>query len=326
MEKNKNYLDKSEKEQFKSLELNINYALKPVNILFFFCGIQCYSYEGFKILPKTLHSKAYSLLLLCGNLGAFAYLIMVKIEAEPSASLYFTDNLSYVFLMCAATLSLGIPTFGNTKSMPKFLQNVKYIDKLLGLPNEYYKKLQTRVTFLFISLVFHVGFAVLVDILFLLTRVQVVYIPMYISMYIINFLLAQYVILIWIMTLRMRALISQLIFSNNLYQKPDAIDYSPNNILFDYTWNEMNTFVLNTNIYDSLDDKFLRLMTIYDKLADNFDILNSLYGPQVAFKQYISTVTVNIYIYFLNLSMWCYGIKTVLYLFVFNFKTTNRKM
>lgn len=285
----------------KSVELyNLHDALKPVNYIFSFLGIQSHSYDGCEILPKTVRSKAYSIICLLFILISYIYVTIEKINMESNISIIadvvsVTDHLSYLLIICATALSMGLPVLGNTQELSiKFFKNVKYVDTLMDLPKEYNKKMRSWIICVAISLCLIVSFTIATDIVNWYSPQTKIYIPMFIGMVVMDFVIIQYVQYIWIVTFRMHAVISQLICCDKLVNsEKQCIDFSPDIIMHNMSWG-INKVLCKSNYFEKFDERILRLMSVYDKLADNVDIINSTYGIQVYCQYIVRSVLLNI--------------------------------
>lgn len=264
-------------------KMNIHYALTPVNYFFSFCGIQSYSNKKNKVSTKTRFSKAYPVFLACGIFVSFAFQIIIKMLIEVKLSMSaiaITDNLTYFFLVFTALCSLTCPVFGSSRLAMKYFDNIECVDKLLDLPPECYEAMRKMIRIYLLFVVYSV-ITVSLDFIAWYGPLSFYYITMYIAFFIVDFLIFQYALYVWIIIFRMRALVSQLIYSDSQLHKTDCIDFSPNNNMFVDCWNKMNKLVLKCNVPYDFNARLLKLMMIYDKLADNVEIINSSYGLQV---------------------------------------------
>lgn len=268
--------------------LDIHYALKPVNYTFFFFGLQSYSYRANTPIKKTSLSKAYSLLFLSSMILLSFYQIQSKIKYEIETStlkIAMTDNIAYLFVIFTVILLQSCPVFCNPQLPLKYLNNIKYIDQILELSPECYKTMRKYNIFISVFLSLNDFFVVMFDMFSSYSTQSLFYIPLYIAIFIVDFLIFQCALYIWMVTFRMRALVFQLACCNKqLMSSDDHIDFSPNNKFYVSCWNKMNKSVTNYDVIHNFDGRILTLMMIYDKLADNVDIINSSYGVQVRYK------------------------------------------
>lgn len=264
--------------------LDMHYVLTPVNYFFSAFGLQNYSYNGNTVLPKTAFSKAYSLLIASIINVIFLYLISVKIGSDAESStlkITFTDNISYFFGIFSVTSSLYIPVFSSSQLAVKYMNNVQYIDSLLDIPQECYTTWRKLITGASLLLFVYICLANLLDIVAWYDSQSTSNIAMYIAIYTYDFLVFQYVVYIWMITIRMRALNSLLICSSKQLNKTNSVDFSSTNIMHIGCCNGMNELMVKSSANYSCGVKVLILITVYDKLADNVDIMNSLFGLQV---------------------------------------------
>lgn len=265
-------------------KLNMHHVLTPVNYFFLVFGIQTYSYKGNKVLPKTTFSKAYSLLFSSVINIAFLYLISVKIGSDAESStlkITFTDNISYFFGIFSVTSSLYIPVFSSSQLALKYMNNVEYIDNLLDLPQECYTTWRKLITGASLLLFAYICLANLLDIVAWYDSQSMSNIAMYIAMFTFDFLVFQYVVYIWMITIRMRALNSLLLCSRKQLNNINSVDFSSTNIMRIGSCKKMNDLMIRSSANYEFGGKALMLITIYDKLADNIDIINSSFGLQV---------------------------------------------
>lgn len=265
--------------------LNIHYALKPLNFFFSFIGIQNYSYKSNKVSTKTALSKSYSLLLLFGLNVFFMYLMATQLSFYTetlSLSLIFFDDSAYFLSILTANLAISCPVFYTTGILVKYLENVESIDKHLCIPTGYYMKMRKWITVVTLLISSYISFVILFDLFATNSYLQTYYSTLYIALAIVDIFIFQYALHIWMVIFRMRALVSQLACSNKpLLHKTDCVDFSPNNLVYNSCWIKMNNLLTKCNVNYDFDATVPRLMIIYDKLADNVDIINSFYGLQV---------------------------------------------
>lgn len=263
---------------------NIHHVLAPVNYFFLVFGLQTYSYKGNTVLPKTTLNKAYGLLLSCIINVVFLYLIIVKIENDAESStlkITFTDNISYFFGIFSVTSSLCIPVFSSSQLALRYMNNVEYIDNLLDLPQECYTTWRKSITSASLILFVYICLANVLDIVAWYDSQSTSNIAMYIAIYTFDFLVFQYVVYIWMITIRMRALNSLLLCSSKQLNKNNSVDFSCTNMMRIGCCIEMTELLKKSNPNFEFGVKVLMYITIYDKLADNVDILNSAFGIQV---------------------------------------------
>lgn len=265
----------------KSLEVDIHYALKPVIFLCFIFGINKYSYKNLKIVPITLGSKAYSWFILCLIMALCIYVIKFKLDTVHDMNLLsIIDNLAYTTTVLSAISSIVFSLFFSAPSSVKYLNNIECIDKLLDLPAECFIKMRTNVVLMMLLLCSYVSSVVAADALAWLGAITSRMSAMYISMFVIDFLVFQYVLDIWIVTFRLRAIDSLLICSKSLSIQKANVDFSPQCLGSTKSWSEMNRYLRRRN-NSAYDETINRLTSIYDKLADNVEVINSSYGFQV---------------------------------------------
>lgn len=278
----------------KPSKLNINYALQPAKYVLLFLGIEKYTFELNKVVPRTICSKIYSSVLLFSLIISFIYIMKFKVTEElvnSTLSLVFTDNIAHLLSFSATISAILCPLFFTNISI-KFINNVEYIDKLLDLPPECYMKMRTTFTRGILFVCLFVTAFVISDFIFWYSSIIAYMTVIYFSDYVVGLVIFQYVVDIWIITFRMRALVSLLITCKNLKLNTD---FAPNNLMFIKSWNQMIKLNSKSNVSDDFGDRIARGRSIYDKLADNVDIINSSYGSQVMLKIYICDFVVIIY-------------------------------
>lgn len=266
----------------QSLDLTIHYALKPVIYLGFIFGIDKYSYKGLKVVPRTMGSKAYSWFLLCLLIGVYIHVIKSKVDAKYDLDLsVIIDNLAYTMAVFSAVTSIVCSLFFAAPSTVNYLNNIECIDKFLDLPPECFVKMRTNVVLILFLLLSYLSSVVLADAFTWFGGIFNKMSCIYLSMFVMDFLMFQYVLDIWIVTFRLRALVSLLICSKSLSIQIPNIDFSLQDLGFTKRWSEMNRYLRRTNNSSKYDEVINELPSIYDKLSDNVDVINSSYGIQV---------------------------------------------
>lgn len=280
--KNENWSD-SKKNNVP--ELNVLHFTKPFNFVFLLFGIQRSSYDQNKISPRTDGSKVYGFLFIIFVTALSVYGFTVKINRqleEPILSSNVTQNIGLLFLCCTGILSLIISNFVSSKLSIDHFYNIVYIDRQLGLPQECY--VRKRVLLAFFSFFLYLITVLVGDFVAWYDSDICTYVSAYINMWVLDLIAFQYLVDIWIVTFRLRILVAQLVWCNNvkLYVKEDSdVDFDPHNMIYIKSWKQIKGVVSKSNIWDSFGDRILRLTSVYDKLADNVDIINTTYGIQV---------------------------------------------
>lgn len=264
-----------------TIKLNINYALQPAKYVLLFLGIEKYTYELNKVVPRTIWSKVYSSVVLFCLSIIFICIMKYKFTEELVNlifSLVFTDSIAHSLSFSAAFSAILCPLCFTSQLSIKYVNNVEYIDRLLDLPPECFVNMRIRFTqgLSFVCL-FATSF-VISDLVFWYNSAIATLAVVYYSACVIDFVIFQYVVDIWIITFRLRALVSQLTSCKNVKVNTD---FEPNNLMFIKSWEQMNKLSSTSNASDDFGDRISRGRSIYDKLADNVDIINSSYGSQV---------------------------------------------
>lgn len=266
-------------------ELNTLHATKPFNLIFLLFGVQRSSYDQNNISPRTHASKVYGFLFIIFMVALTVYGFTIKIGRElkePTLSSNITQNVGNFFLCCCGILSLIISNFTSSKQSVDKFYNIVYVDRQLGLPQECY--VRKRVLLAFLSFFLYLLTVLVGDFVAWYNSDICVYASSYLNMCVLDLIVFQYLVDIWIVAFRLRILVAQLVWCNNvkLYVKEDSnVDFEPHNMIYIKRWKRIKDVVSKSNIWDSFGDRILRLTSVYDKLADNVDIINAAYGIQV---------------------------------------------
>lgn len=269
-------------KNMQSHELSIHYALKPVIFLGFIFGIDKYSYRSLKIVPKTAASKVYSWFLLCLIIALYIRAINLKLQDKHDTTFpLILDHLANIMTVFSAITSIVFSLFFAGPSTVNYFTNIERIDRLLGLPSECFVKMRTNVILILFLLLSYVSSVLVADALTWDGGIIITMSAMYVSMCVMDFFMFQYVLDIWIVTYRLRAMVSLLIYSKNLRTEKANVDLSPLDLGSTKSWSETNWYLCRRNNSTNYDETIYKLTSIYDKLADNVDLINSSYGFQV---------------------------------------------
>lgn len=264
-------------DKSSELELNVHLALKPVNFLLLFLGIQRYSYHSGKVVSRTIMSKTYSLFCFFGIFGSY-FFINLRHMKIPNTLPKLTDYLAYVFSLIAAGSSICVSLFYDAKVTRKFIYNFECVDQLLDLPAKCFTDTRSNVFIGMTVASLSVGTAVIHDYMAWVNPDSNLMYSMYASMILIACTVFQYVLDIWLVTFRLRALTFQLIYCKNGYFNTNSVSLEPYHFK---SWDKMNQLMVKSDVFDTFGDRISRMRKIYRRLADNIDIINSFYGIQV---------------------------------------------
>lgn len=195
------------------IKFNINYSLQPAKYPLLYLGIEKYTYKLNKVVPRTIWSKVYSSVLLLSLITVFVNIIKYKVTDEIvtlTFSLIFTDNIAHLLSFTATVSAIMCPLLFTNQLSIKYINNIEHIDKLFDVPPECYVKMRTafKVGLFFVCL--SVTAFVISDFIFWYNSEIATLAVVYFSDYLIGLVIFQYVVDIWIITFRMRALVCQL--------------------------------------------------------------------------------------------------------------------
>lgn len=274
---------------------NINYSVKPLNLMLMLFGMNKFMYKGNEIVKIGLLSKLYSLIctLFVISSGVSTTYVMLMNREDPYPKIVMVIyTLGYVTSTLTSSTGIFKSAFTNSKNIFKMMLNIAEIDKKLGIRERNNYK---RLRFLIIVLQL---FYVLINILHYLyddycdlesDTGKIFLVFEHITNALTLLQLVDFSVNLWINVTRYKILNDKLkIVLADVHKMSDEItsfgdyDSQTKNIKVFNIEDKMeklhNKSDTNQNIYD----RILYIMKIFDMIADNIQILNSCYGFTVS--------------------------------------------